>query len=166
MAQASVIGVAMMETYASTAWVRASMPVAAVSAGGMPTISSGSLMAMFGVQRQSTIAIFTWVSVLVMMQKRVISLAVPAVVLMARKGGIGLVDLVDPFVVADVAAVADDHADPLAAVMGAAAAEGDDAVALVVLVNLDAGMDVRVGRVRLGAVEDDRLERRPLPPGP
>ena len=41
--------------------------------------SSGSLMATFGVQRQSTMAIFTWVSVLVMMQKRVISEAVPAV---------------------------------------------------------------------------------------
>src|SRR6266567_1470259 len=96
MAQASVIGVAMVETYASTAWVRASMPVAAVSAGGLPTIRTGSLMAMFGVQRQSTMAIFTWVSVLVMMQKRVISEAVPAVVLMARNGGIGLVDLLTP----------------------------------------------------------------------
>src|SRR6266702_4214253 len=96
MARASVIGVAMVETYASTAWVRASMPVAAVNDGGMPTIKSGSLMAMFGVQRQSTMAIFTWVSVLVMMQKRVISEAVPAVVLMARKGGIGLVDLLTP----------------------------------------------------------------------
>src|SRR5919198_6763988 len=95
-AQASVIGVAMVETYASTAWVRASMPVAAVREGGMATMRTGSLMAMFGVQRQSTIAIFTWVSVLVMMQKRVISLAVPAVVLMARKGGIGLVDLLTP----------------------------------------------------------------------
>ena len=72
------------------------MPVAAVSAGGMPTIKSGSLMAMFGVQRQSTMAILTWVSVLVMMQKRVISEAVPAVVLIARNGGIGLVDLLTP----------------------------------------------------------------------
>ena len=53
-------------------------------------------MATFGVTRQSTMAIFTWVSVLVMMQKRVISLAVPAVVLIATKGGIGLVDLFTP----------------------------------------------------------------------
>src|SRR6185369_1577420 len=60
------------------------------------TISGGSLMAMFGVQRQSTMAILTCVSVLVMMQKRVISEAVPAVVLMARKEGIGLVDLLTP----------------------------------------------------------------------
>ena len=53
-------------------------------------------MATFGVQRQSTIAIFTWVSVLVMMQKRVISEAVPAVVLIATNAGIGLVVLFTP----------------------------------------------------------------------
>jgi len=62
----------------------------------MPAISSGSLMATFGVTRQSTIAIFTWLLVLVMMQNRVISLAVPAVVLMAMKGGIAFLDLSTP----------------------------------------------------------------------
>ena len=72
------------------------MPVAAVRAGGMPTMSRGSSMAIFGVTRQSTMAIFTWVSELVMMQKRVISEAVPAVVLIARNGGIVLVDLLTP----------------------------------------------------------------------
>lgn len=72
------------------------MPVAAVREAGMSFISSGSLMATLGVQRQSTRAIFTWVSVLVMMQKRVISLAVPAVVLIARKGGMGLLVLFSP----------------------------------------------------------------------
>jgi hypothetical protein len=61
--------------------------------GGMPAMRSGSLMATLGVTRQSTMAIFTCVPVLVMMQKRVTSLAVPAVVLMARNGGIGRVDL-------------------------------------------------------------------------
>ncbi|KGX39082.1 alcohol dehydrogenase, iron-containing domain protein [Burkholderia pseudomallei MSHR3335] len=35
------------------------MPVAAVSAGGIATIRLGSSIAMSGVQRQSTIAIFT-----------------------------------------------------------------------------------------------------------
>lgn len=59
------------------------MPVAAVREGGMSTINSGSLIATSGVTRQSTIAIFTWLLVLVMMVKRVISLAVPAVVLTA-----------------------------------------------------------------------------------
>src|SRR5512138_2192332 len=96
MAQASVIGVAAMETYASTACVSASIPVAAVSAGGLPTMSTGSLIATFGVQRQSTIAIFTCVLVFVMMQKRVISLAVPAVVLIATNGGIGFLVLLMP----------------------------------------------------------------------
>ena len=53
-------------------------------------------MATLGVTRQSTMAIFTCVSELVMMQKRVISLAVPAVVLIARNGGMGFVDLLTP----------------------------------------------------------------------
>ena len=53
-------------------------------------------MAISGVQRQSTIAIFTCVSVLVIIQKRVISEAVPAVVLMAISGVIGTVLLSMP----------------------------------------------------------------------
>ena len=72
------------------------MPVAAVSAGGMPIISTGSSMATLGVQRQSTMAIFTLRDVSVMMQKRVISDAVPAVVLTATYGGKGLEDLSRP----------------------------------------------------------------------
>ena len=39
---------------------------------------------------------FTWVSVLVMMAKRVSSLAVPVVALIASSGGIGLVSLLSP----------------------------------------------------------------------
>ena len=69
------------------AWVRASMPVAAVRETGMPFISSGSLTATLGVTRQSTMHIFTLRLVSVMMQNRVISEAVPAVVLMASSGG-------------------------------------------------------------------------------
>jgi hypothetical protein len=75
-----------------------------------------------------------------------------------QEGGHRLGGLVDPLEVADVAAVADHHADALAAVMGAAAAQGNDAVALVVIVDLHAVMDVLVGRVGLGSVEDDSLE--------
>ena len=59
------------------------MPVAAVRAGGMPIMRMGSSMATLGVQRQSTMAIFTLREVSVMMQKRVISEAVPAVVFTA-----------------------------------------------------------------------------------
>jgi len=96
LAAESVSGVAMVDTYASTAWVRASIPVAAVRRGGMPTMRTGSLMATVGVQRQSTMAIFTWRDRSVMMQNRVISEPVPAVVLMATKGGKGLADLSTP----------------------------------------------------------------------
>ena len=72
------------------------MPVAAVRAGGIPFISSGSLMAIWGVTRQSTMAIFTFRRVSVMMQKRVISEAVPAVVFTAIRGIRGLVDRSTP----------------------------------------------------------------------
>ena len=74
----------------------ASIPVAAVSPAGLATMSLGSSIAMSGVQRQSTIAIFTCVSVLVIIQKRVISEAVPAVVLIAISGVIGTVLLSIP----------------------------------------------------------------------
>ncbi len=72
------------------------MPVAAVRLLGMPTISEGSSTEMVGVVRQSTIAIFTWRASSVMMQNRVISLAVPEVVLTAISGSIGRVDLLTP----------------------------------------------------------------------
>ena len=58
-AQASVTGVALVETYASTAWVNASIPVAAVSAFGIFNIKFASLTAIIGVIFLSTKAIFT-----------------------------------------------------------------------------------------------------------
>ncbi|MNG18494.1 hypothetical protein D3C84_1025650 [compost metagenome] len=91
-AQASVIGVAAVDTYASIAWVSASMPVAAVRPLGMAAISEGSLTDNSGVTLRSTMAIFTCRTSSVMMQKRVISLAVPAVVLIAINGICGLAD--------------------------------------------------------------------------
>jgi len=72
------------------------MPVAAVSPFGMPTMSLGSFTASVGVIRQSTIAIFTCRVSSVMMQKRVISAPVPAVVFTATIGIIGLVLLSTP----------------------------------------------------------------------
>ena len=81
--QASVRGLEAFETYASMACVSASMPVAAVSPFGIPTCMRGSLTAAKGVHLASTMAIFTLRSVSVMMVKRVISDAVPAVVLTA-----------------------------------------------------------------------------------
>ena len=56
-AQASVIGVAAIETYASIACVKASIPVAAVSDFGIPIIREESLTESSGVTCLSTIAI-------------------------------------------------------------------------------------------------------------
>lgn len=70
--------------------------VAAVRAGGIPTIRFGSLIAICGVTRQSTIAIFTCRLVSVMIQKRVISEAVPTVVLTAIIGHNGLLERSTP----------------------------------------------------------------------
>ena len=72
------------------------MPVAAVRPLGIATISAGSFTDSNGVTLRSTMAIFTWRDSSVMMQKRVISLAVPAVVLMAIKGSCGLADWSTP----------------------------------------------------------------------
>ena len=96
MAAASVRGLASVDTYASMAWVNASIPVEAVRAGGIPFISSGSLMAICGVTLQSTMAIFTLREVSVIIQNLVISDAVPAVVLTAIRGTMGLEDLSTP----------------------------------------------------------------------
>jgi len=72
------------------------MPVAAVRPLGMAIIKSGSLTDSSGVTLRSTMAIFTCRDSSVMMQNRVISLAVPAVVLMAINGSCALVDRSTP----------------------------------------------------------------------
>ncbi len=72
------------------------MPVAAVSPLGMATINAGSFTDSSGVTLRSTMAIFTWRASSVMMQKRVISLAVPAVVLIATSGSCGLAERSTP----------------------------------------------------------------------
>src|SRR5512133_1712088 len=74
------------ETYASTAWVIASMPVQAVRYGGMVRMSAGSTIAreemMFG--SKITILYIFWVSV--MTEAQLVSEPVPAVVVMASWG--------------------------------------------------------------------------------
>ena len=50
MAMASASGCSPLATYASRLWVSASMPVAAVTKGGSPTVSSGSRMAAFAIR--------------------------------------------------------------------------------------------------------------------
>ena len=72
------------------------MPVAAVRPLGLASISWASLTDSSGVTLRSTMAILMWRSSSVMMQKRVISLAVPAVVLMDTSGNCGLVERSTP----------------------------------------------------------------------
>jgi hypothetical protein len=58
----------------------------------------------------------------------------------------------------DLAAVGGQNADALAAVVGAAAAQGDDEVALVVLVDLQSIMNVLVGGVGDRVVVDHAIQ--------
>ena len=67
----------------------------------------------------------------------------------------GLAGLVHAFVILNLAAVADEEADALAAVMGAAAAEGDEAVAVVFLINGGCVCNILICGVRNGAVKDN-----------
>ncbi len=90
-----------------------------------------------------------------MIQKRVISLAVPAVVLIAIKGGKVLGGLVDTFEITDVAADWHNEADTFAAVMGATATQGNDAVAVIVFVYFYTVTYVVICRVWLCARENN-----------
>ena len=85
-ASASEIGLARLETYASSAWVRLSTPVSAVIRGGTVQLSSWSTMAARGRAPRPAISIFSSRSVSVTMVKRVASLPVPAVVGMQITG--------------------------------------------------------------------------------
>ena len=52
-ASASVMGLARIETKDSSNWVKASMPLAAISSGGQPISKSGSTMAQAATSRSS-----------------------------------------------------------------------------------------------------------------
>ena len=136
------------------------MPVAAVREAGMPFISSGSLTAILGVTRQSTMAIFTLRVVSVMMQNRVISEAVPAVVLMAMQGHHVRGGLVHALIVPDVSAVGGHQADALGAVVGGTAAQRDHAVAAVLLIKGETGLYIGILGVRLCPAEHERIRCR------
>ena len=71
---------------------------------------------------------------------------------MGRRG------LVDAFVVADVSAAGDDEANALTAVVRTAAAQRDDAVALILQIGLHAITDINVGWVRFRPVVDRRAK--------
>ena len=75
-------------------------------------------------------------------------------------GGHGFGGLVHAFVIVDLAAVGNDEADALTAVMGRTAADGDEAVAFFFLVQFDAGGDIEVGGVRNRLIIDGVFHRR------
>ncbi|MCY1314633.1 hypothetical protein D9M70_653070 [compost metagenome] len=75
-----------MLTYASMAWVSASIPVSAVTLGGKLRVSSKSTSAATGMKPAPTQSIFSSLFSSVMMVKRVTSEPVPAVVGMAMIG--------------------------------------------------------------------------------
>ena len=61
MLMTSVIGLAPLATYASMAWVSASMPVVAAIRPGSEATSDGASTAIVGNIRSETMTIFTWV---------------------------------------------------------------------------------------------------------
>ncbi len=77
------------------AWVSASMPVAAVRAGGMESIISGSLTEMVGSMSRSFRVILLWFASEIT-ANCVTSLPVPAVVATAIRGGMGVLTLSTP----------------------------------------------------------------------
>ena len=85
---------------ASTAWVRASIPVEAVMAGGRLKVTLGSSTAYLGISGKSLMAYLYRVSASVITAARVVSLPVPAVVGMAMSRGSRLWTLRIPFIFA------------------------------------------------------------------
>jgi len=67
------------------------------------------------------------------------------------------VDFIDALIVPNVAAIGGNDADPLAAIVGATAADGDDQVALFVLKYLEAIVNIGIGRVGHGSVKNHAI---------
>ena len=78
-----------MQVYASTAWIRASTPVEAMTFSGRPFRTVGSTRATLGAILMSRMFSFSWASVSVMTASKVTSLPVPAVVGTAIRGTMG-----------------------------------------------------------------------------
>jgi hypothetical protein len=86
-ATASASGWKPAATYASRPWVKASIPVAAVSRGGRSTVSSGSQIATRGMRNGLKMTVLRPVSGSVATPERPTSDPVPAVVGIATSGG-------------------------------------------------------------------------------
>ena len=85
-ASASVIGVAKLDRYASTAWTNASTPLAAVTERGQLNVSSGATIATSGNKQSLTMPFFICWALSDRIAILVTSEPVPAVVGMAIKG--------------------------------------------------------------------------------
>ncbi|MNH36064.1 hypothetical protein D3C79_968200 [compost metagenome] len=88
-----LIGLAWRDTYDSMAWVRASIPVAAVIEAGSLRVRAGSRMARRGNSNGLTMTVLNSVRLLVNTVDAVHSLPVPEVVGMAKIGNGGLTSL-------------------------------------------------------------------------
>ncbi len=150
---ASDAGLASAQCSESTACESASMPVAAVSAGGIDSVRSGSTSATRGQIRGSNRFIFLWRSVSVMIAEGETSLPVPAVVGTASDGeGRGL-QRAEVLPVTRVAAVGDEQGDALGRVDRRAAADPDHDLRADRAAHVGALQAVRVARIALDVVE-------------
>ena len=134
------------------------MPVTAVTLAGCDTVTSGSRMATRNAALRSPQAIFRCVFSSAIRAYDWASLPVPAVVGTPMDGSIGFLRLAEALVVGHAAAVGEQEVDPLGAVHGAAAADGDDEVDAERPGEVDAGLDVLAGRVLLDVVEEEDLQ--------
>ena len=87
-ARVSVKVVDLLDIYDSTAWVNASIPVNAVTFGGMDLVIAGSTMATSDIITGVTITIFIFSFGLVSTENSVTSLPVPDVVGIVISGGV------------------------------------------------------------------------------
>ena len=129
------------------------MPVAAATAGGCVSVSSGSSIAARAAALGSPQAIFTCVCGCVIRANDWHSLPVPAVVGMAISGSIGRVGLADAPIVLHPPAVGQQEIAALGRIHAAAAAQADEEVDLLLPRDRDARVD-HFGR----GVLDDAIE--------
>src|SRR5919112_43461 len=143
-------------------WASASRPVPAVICGGMPTVSSGSQITIFGIISGWKITFLVWVASCVMTPARPTSEPVPAGGGTAMIGRVPLgaprgPPLPDILELPHGAGLARHEGDDLAGVERRSAAEGHDAVMHTGLEGFETLVDICLDRVRLDVREDRGL---------
>ena len=160
MLMASVTGLAPFDTYASMAWVSASMPVVAAILPGSPATIRRSSTAIFTNIRSETMTIFTWVAGLVITAPLVTSLPLPTVVGIAMTGSGSGGELVDAFVVGDAAAARGQDRHRFGDVHARPAADGDEDVGPGIDARLVRGVDSGDIRISHDGGEDGDVQAR------